>query len=138
MLLKRITVRYTHSWNRLIHIVLLRPRKKCLGSHQLPLLIFTTKKEPRSASNTQSWETHKMHAFFWWYRIFPHLHHFSIFFWWEPKPLFFNLKKTKSKKKIACPRHFSLFFVMRTKTFIFYGLSYDEVTYMLQNKIFSW
>ncbi len=52
-------------------------------------------KKPCSSSNTQSWETCKMHAFFWWYGIFAHPHHFSFFFWWEPRHLFVNLKKKK-------------------------------------------
>ncbi len=38
--------------------------KKSVGS-QLPCLIFINKKkELRSLSNTQSWETQEMHAFF--------------------------------------------------------------------------
>ncbi len=50
------------------------------------------KKEPCSSSNTQSWEISEMHTFFWWYDIFAHPHYFS-FFWWEPRHVFFNLKK---------------------------------------------
>ncbi len=44
----------------------IRAGKKSLCSHQLPRLIFkTTKEEPHSSSNTQSWETYEMHEFFW-------------------------------------------------------------------------
>ncbi len=78
------------------------------------------KKESRSSSNTQSWETHEMHVFFWWYGIFARpAHHFSTFFWWEPRHLFFNLKKKENRS----PSSFFNFFLMRTKTFIFRGLT---------------
>ncbi len=63
-----------------------------------------------------------MHAFFWWYGIFAHTRHFSIFFWWEPRHLFFNSKKKEKKRKLFVLGIFLLFFLMRNKTFIFRGL----------------
>ncbi len=38
--------------------------KRSFGSHQLPLLIFTQKKEEPRQILTHSWETREMHAFF--------------------------------------------------------------------------
>ncbi len=71
-------------------VALIRSRKKSLGSHQRSRQIFKKKKkEPHSSSNTQSWETCEMHAFF-----------LMIWYFRSPSSFFF-------------------FFLMRTKTFIF-------------------
>ncbi len=86
-------------------------KKESWSSSPAPLCNLNQKhkKEPHSSLNTQSWETHEMHTFFWWYGIFAHTCLFSKKFWWEPRHLFFNCKKKKEKKKIARPRHFAIF-----------------------------
>ncbi len=86
-------------------------QKKGLGSHQLPCLIFTTNKELHSSSNTQSWETHHMHSFFWWYSIFL----------MRTKRFIFQF--TNKNKKLLALVIFK-FVLMRTKTFIFLGLTF--------------
>ncbi len=51
---------YWFFWSDLI-----KAAKKSLGSDQLPrLILYNKEKEPCSTSNTQSWETREMHAFF--------------------------------------------------------------------------
>ncbi len=98
--------------------------KESVGSHQLLRLIFT-KKESCSSSNTQSWETHEMHAFFWWYCIFARPQHFQYFSYENQDIYYFILKKTFKKNRLLS----SLFnfFLIRTKTFIFRVLKFTFV-----------
>ncbi len=89
---------------QMTRLLKLRPQKKSWFSSTPSSNFYNNKKkEPRSSVNTQSWETCEMHTFFW-YVIFARPHYFSIFFWWEPRHLFFNFKKCF--KKIAHPQAF--------------------------------
>ncbi len=101
-----------------------RPWKKSLGSHQLPRLILHTQKKRHAPRQILSLGKHVkcMHFSDMVFSLALVIFHFFLM---RIKTFIFQFPpKKEEKKKIACPRYFSIFFWWEPRHLFFVALSY--------------
>ncbi len=107
--------------------------KKGLGSHQLRCLIFTTTKKRATLLVKYSVLGNMWNAYIFqkiWYFRSPSS--FFNFFSDENQDIYFSISPQPSKKKKGSPSSFFNFFLIRSKTFIFHGLTSKAVDVFLK------